>query len=713
MPKNNLTRLNNLVRRHVLKSTTDTNKKICSDMVFGLIGSKYNNMQEIYDYFGRKDTWPATQLKLYPERDPSQHIHKPINKSNGLFKFSIKLQKDSLSCDRFVKCVNKKGLRIAGLPKSKLICRLLALRKTLRRFGLTLEPTSEAFALIRELSLSCLGRRHYDSQIMAGWVMLNGRVAEMQTGEGKTLAISLAAATAALAGTPTHVLTANDYLVVRDATTHRPLFQALGLSVGMVTENMGPNERRTAYACDITYCTAKELAFDYLRDGMVFNRGTSEPIRRLDRLYGSRSRSAHLLLRGLHFAIIDECDSILIDEANSPIVLSGPVRSGSDDGAYLNAMRIAKSLEGEDHFTLSKREKRIELTDIGRNTIKKQFEHSQLGQSNASGSEALIRTALAALYLFDKDQHYLVRDNSVHIIDENTGRIRSNNSWERGLQQMIEAKEGCKISAEHRVLSRISFPRLFRRYLQFSGTTGTAFQAKNELREVYKLGIVRIPTHRSSSRMHLKEMTYATNVAKLDAIVASVVSIHKTGRPILLATRTIESSEKLSRLLERKGLKHQLLSAKQDEQEANVVACAGRWGGITIATNMAGRGTDIVLDGEVLNLGGLHVIATERHEANRIDQQLYGRCARQGDLGSCQLFTSSEDKLIELYGSSWLMHLANHRLSERLNCSDSLNKLVSQYAQWCSQRHNAQIRRNLLLLEDNMHKSMGFTGPSE
>lgn len=664
--------------------------------------------------YPRGNTPSTVSLQLYPERDI--HSYQPELGRSGYWACSnvpMAIRKKALDCDWFVKSVNEKGQELEKLPKSKIIWRLLTLRKTLRYDLAAPKITSEAFALIRELSLRCLDRHHHDNQIHAGWVMLNGMVAEMDTGEGKTLAISLAAATAALAGAPTHVLTVNDYLAERDATTVVPLFRALGLRVGVVTGGMGPVARRAAYACDVTYCTAKELAFDYLRDRLVFDSETSDITRHLDRLYGSRSRSTNLLLRGLHFAILDECDSILIDEANSPIVLAGSTKSDGNDSVYLNAIRFARSLDVDIHFTKCEREKWIKLTEIGRNTIRNRFKQPQVSQSKTRENEGLITTALSALHFFQKDQHYLVRDSCIQIIDENTGRVRLNNSWERGLQQMIEAKESCKISPEQKVLSRISFQKLFRRYLKLAGTTGTASQVKRELRDVYSLEVIRIPTHRHVRRQYLKEKTFTTDRKKLDAIVARVEEIHNTGRPVLLATRTVESSDRLSRRLTLEGLKHQLLSAKQDKNEAMIIARAGALGCITIATNMAGRGTDITINSEVLLLGGLHVIATERHEAARIDHQLYGRCARQGDPGSCELFTSSQDKLVDMYGPYWLVRLANSRFSERLNYSDRINSLLSQYAQSRSERHHTQIRQNLLQSEESMQQSMGFAGPPE
>ena len=656
---------------------------------------------------------PAVSLDLYPEREPDQRDGKAGGMAPVAAYLPAALRLPALGGRRLLDRVRRDNRGLRDLSQEELVSRLPALRRRLRTGGTSLEASAQAFALIREMAGRCLGKRHYDCQILAGWVMLNGMVAEMETGEGKTLAVGLAAATAALAGTPVHVLTVNDYLAERDARTLGPLYQALGLSVGVVTADLGPDERRKAYACDLTYCTARDLAFDYLRDRLVFSSDASDITRRVDRLYGRHSRSAHLLLRGLHFAILDECDSILIDEARTPLVLSRAGQKNSDEDIYRQALQLAEPLQQEADFRVQARARTIELTDQGRIRVAEQAESLGPAWFRAREREALVCSALSALHLFHRNQHYLVREDGVQIIDENTGRLRPGHTWERGLHQMIEAKEGCAISGAHDVLSRISFQKLFCRYLRFAGTTGTAAEVGAELRSVYGLGVVRIPTHRPVQRQYRAECVYANNQEKWSAIVDRVRDIQKTGQPVLVGTRSVEASEELSRRLTAAGLRHQLLSARQDQGEAEIVERAGQRGRVTVATNMAGRGTDIPLGTGIDLLGGLYVIATERHEARRIDRQLFGRCGRQGDPGSCALFTSIEDELISVHCPRWLAGLTGRSLRLAPGTWQKLGRLIGRVAQRRAERHHAQIRRDLLSADKRLEQALGFAGPPE
>ena len=439
-------------------------------------------------------------LEAYPERKAQHHDDKAGGVRHRAAYVPSAMRLRALGDRRLLAAVERYGRVVDQVTPSGLDQHLGDLRRALRASGTTPELAARSFALIRAHAQRILGKRHYDCQLLAGWVMLNGMVAEMQTGEGKTLAVTLAAGTAALAGTPVHVITVNDYLARRDSEVLRPLYHALGLSVGLVTSDMGPDERRAAYACDLTYCTAKELAFDYLRDRLVFSSDTGEIVRRIDRLYGRHGRSARLLLRGLHFAILDECDSILIDEARTPLILSRAGQNGGDDSIYLQALQLAAQLQAGSDFNVHARARTVALTDRGRDLLAQRSEDLGPAWARQREREALVGTALSALHLFHREQHYLVREDGVQIIDENTGRLRPGHTWERGLHQMIEAKEGCAVSAGHQVLSRISFQRLFRRYLQFAGTTGTATEVGAELRAVYGLGVVRIPTHRPVQR---------------------------------------------------------------------------------------------------------------------------------------------------------------------------------------------------------------------
>ena len=656
---------------------------------------------------------PVEAFGIYPERSSKQREAGSAGAGYWVSYLPAALRLHVLGSQRLLSQVNLHAKALSDLSQDELASQVFDLRRALRAQDTSLETSARAFALIREQASRTLGKRHYDCQVLAGWVMLNGMVAEMETGEGKTLAVTLAAATAALAGMPVHVITVNDYLAERDASALRPLYEALGLSVGVVTGESDPEERRAAYACDVTYCTAKDLAFDYLRDRLVFSSDTSDIVRRVDRLYGRHSRSSRLLLRGLSFAVMDECDSILIDEARTPLILSRSGQGEGDGQDYGKALELARMLEFKRDFRCLSRERSVELTEQGRTRLAELAGPLGSQWERPREREAMVRTALSALHLFHRDQHYLVRDDGVQIIDENTGRVRPGHSWERGLHQMIEAKEGCILSAAHQVLSRISFQRLFRRYLRFAGTTGTASEVAGELRSVYGLGVVRIPTHRPVQRFYDAERVFADAEDKWVGIVARVREVQKTGRPVLVGTRSVAISEELSQRLERAGLTHQLLSARQDQDEAQIVARAGQRGRITVATNMAGRGTDIPLGEHIAELGGLHVIATERHEAGRIDRQLFGRCGRQGDPGSCELFTSLEDELIAVHCPRWLAKLAAHGSSHATGAGRKLARLIGRMAQRRAERHHARIRRDLLSADEHLEQALGFAGPPE
>ena len=656
---------------------------------------------------------PAAALGIYPERESNQRGGRVRGTTNLVAFLPAAARLRGLGSQQLLAQVQLEGQALQALSQDELSSQLVDVRRQLRAAGTSRQASARSFALIREQAERTLGKRHYDCQVLAAWVMLNGMVAEMETGEGKTLAVTLAAATAALAGMPVHVITVNDYLAERDAGVLRPLYEALGLSVGVVTGESGPDERRKAYACDLAYCTAKELAFDYLRDRLVFSSDTSDITRRVDRLYGRHGRSARLLLRGLHFAILDECDSILIDEARTPLILSRAGQNGGDESIYLQALQLAGPLQEGIHFNVQVRARSIELTGSGRDYLAEKAESLGAAWARVREREALACSALSALHLFHRNQHYLVREDGVQIIDENTGRLRPGHTWERGLHQMIEAKEGCEVSGGHEVLSRISFQRLFCRYLRFAGTTGTAAEVGAELRSVYGLGVVPIPTHRPVQRQYRVGSVYANAEDKWSAIVDRVREIQKTGRPVLVGTRSVAASEELSQRLTAAGLRHQLLSARQDRNEAEIIERAGQRGCITVATNMAGRGTDIPLGDDIAELGGLHVIATERHEAGRIDRQLFGRCGRQGDPGSCELFTSLEDELIDVHCPGWLTGLAVRGLSHAPGTGQKLARLIGRIAQRRAERLHAQIRRDLLNADKRLEQALGFTGPPE
>ncbi len=578
------------------------------------------------------------------------------------------------------------------------------LRVHLRRDGFGEAAVARAFALVREAAWRTLGQRHYDVQLLGGWVLLNGLVAEMETGEGKTLTATLPACTAALGGIPVHIITVNDYLTARDAQTMGPLYEMLGLRVGTIVHGKDPAARRAAYGCDITYCTNKELTFDYLRDRIALGRDESRIQLAIERLSGAKSRASTLNLRGLFYAIVDEADSVLIDEARTPLVISGAGENAPEREMYETALAIASRLQAQVHYRLAAKERHLELTDRGREQLAQWAEELPPLFRGERRREELVSQALVATLLFQRDKHYLVRDDKVQIIDEFTGRILADRTWEQGLHQMVEAKEGCPLSNRQTSVARITYQRFFRRYLWLAGMTGTAREVAGELWSVYRLAVVRVPTHRPSRRRGHGDSVFDTQSEKWAAIVERIKALHQAGQPVLVGTRSVAASEHLSGLLAQAGLPHELLNARQDQGEAELVAQAGQPRRITVATNMAGRGTDIKLGDGVVELGGLHVIATELHESARIDRQLFGRCARQGDPGTYEALIALDDELIRTsLGTVRIPAGASQRWRRRLFV---LAQLRAEHA-------NAGIRRQLLRFEDQLVDMLAFTGKRE
>lgn len=586
-------------------------------------------------------------------------------------------------------------------------------RENLRRNGLSEELVYRSFALVREVAHRAIGQRHYDVQIFGGWVLLNGCIAEMATGEGKTLTATLAAATVAMAGVPVHIITVNDYLTARDAREMKPLYEMLGLRVGSVTHELDPVARREAYRNDVTYCCNKELAFDYLRDRLVVGRQPNRIQLNLERLYGDATRLNRLVLRGLCFGIVDEADSVLVDEARVPLIISGAGGQVPEKLIYETALKLARGLERGQDFSLDGRERNIRLTSHGQATLANQTQDLSGIWSGPKRREELVRQALCALYLFHRDIQYLVRNDKVQIIDEYTGRIMGDRSWEQGLHQIIELKEGCPLTPMNTPLARITYQRFFRRYLWLSGMTGTAQEVANELWNVYRLATVTIPTNRPLQRAWLGERLFATAEQKWDAVVDRVGELCGQGRPVLVGTRSVAASEILSEQLTRAKIEHVMLNARQDQEEAMVVAEAGERGRVTVATNMAGRGTDIKLSRFVAQAGGLHVLATERHEAKRIDRQLYGRAGRQGDPGSYETVTSLEDELLRASHGRVVRWIAQLLLISGKPLRGWLAHVLVRRTQRSAERLHARMRRELLQHEDQLESALAFSGRLE
>jgi preprotein translocase subunit SecA len=578
---------------------------------------------------------------------------------------------------------------------------------------------ARSFAIIREVSARKLGQRHYDVQLIGAYAMVRGMVAEMATGEGKTLAATLAAGTAGLAGVPVHVVTVNSYLAARDAELMAPLFRFLGLTVGVVTEDIPPDQRAAAYRCDITYCTNKDLAFDYMRDRLALGRRLGNLRRKVAALAAPPRQADGAMLRGLHFAIIDEADSVLIDEARTPLILSGESAEDRDLAVFDRALAEAGALRLDVHYRLVPGERRLFMLEAGRQQIKRL---ERLGQpwDQASERERLITTALTALHVLRADEHYLVRDGKAEIIDEFTGRIMPDRTWVEGLQEMIERKEGLKLTARRGTKARMTYQRFFRRYCRLAGMTGTAREVADELWRVYRLPLAAIPLHRQDCKTTRGGRAHRDIATKWRAIAEEVAALHATGAPVLIGTRTVAASKIASDALAARQLPHAVLSAAHDAAEAEIVAAAGERGAITIATNMAGRGTDIRLGGGAAALGGLHVVISEPHEAGRIDRQLAGRCGRQGDPGLIIPHVSLEDDLIVRHGPGYLIGIARMlnvaaglRLAGGARTRQALIRIIARIAQRRAERLHARMRADLLKSDEWLGDAIGFAGERE
>ncbi len=543
----------------------------------------------------------------------------------------------------------------------------------------------EAFAVVREASRRVTGMRHFDVQMIGGIVLHRGKIAEMRTGEGKTLVATLPVYLNALTGKGVHVVTVNDYLAKRDSEDMGRIYKALGLSVGLIVHDMNPHERRAAYMADVTYGTNNEFGFDYLRDNMVVN---------VDQM----------VQRELNYCIVDEVDSILIDEARTPLIISGPGEKSTDLYRIL-AQVVSTMSEGED-YTVDEKTKQVAPTEVG---IAKA--EQMLGIKNLYDTEHgidfshQIMCALKAKALMHRDRDYVVKDGQVIIVDEFTGRLMFGRRFSEGLHQAIEAKEGVKVERESQTLATITFQNYFRMYNKLAGMTGTAKTEEQEFQKIYGLSVVVVPTNKPMIRTDAPDVIYKTKLAKYKAAVNEIEACHKSGRPVLVGTTSIAQSEELSAMLKRRGIAHNVLNAKYHEKEAEIISHAGQYGAVTIATNMAGRGTDIVLGEGVPELGGLHIIGTERHESRRIDNQLRGRCARQGDPGSSKFFLSLEDDLMRLFGSD---NIAG--IMDKLGMEDdepiehSLVTKSIENAQKKVEGRNFNIRKYVLEYDDVMNQ---------
>lgn len=640
----------------------------------------------------------------YPERDEPRE-GKLDRLLTALRYFTGGAGVSSARLGRIVDATNACAAGMESLSDDGLRTRAAALRLRLRSNGYAnLVLAGEVFALAREAASRTIGLRHFDVQLAGGWALLNGMIAEMDTGEGKTLAATLAAATAALSGRAVHVITVSDYLAERDTEWMRPVYEALGLSVACIKGGMDPGSRRAAYSCDITYCSNKEIAFDYLRDRMQLGGRPRAIAMRMEALLGAGVRRS-LLLRGLQFAIVDEADSVLIDEARTPLILSARADHTQEEAIHRQALDLARQLADTDFHV---RDEGIEITDGGARRLEKLAQSLAGVWTGPRRREQLVRQALRALHEYKRDKHYLVRDGKVVIVDEFTGRVMPDRSWEQGLHQLIEIKEGCEMTGRRETLARISYQRFFRRYVHLAGMTGTAAEVAGELWSVYGLRVARIPTHRPMRRSRYPNRIHGSSASRWRAVVETIEKERRAGRPVLVGTRSVEASEHLASLLDAAGVPYRLLNARQDRDEAEIIARAGEPCCVTVATNMAGRGTDIKLAPEVAEIGGLHVIATELHDSGRIDRQLFGRSGRQGDPGTGEAIVSMEDDLVKTF-----LPLAAGRLRGRQVIPERLGNAAFRLAQWRAESTHSRMRRSLLDLDDFLGDVLAFAGRGE
>jgi len=579
--------------------------------------------------------------------------------------------------------INTLGPEIKRLSDDDIRARTAEFRERLER-GEDLDSLlAEAFATAREAADRATGLRPFDVQLIGGMVLHEGRIAEMKTGEGKTLVAVLPAYLNALTGKGVHIVTVNDYLARRDSEWMGQIYRFLGLEVGLIVHDLDQAERKLAYGADVTYGTNNEFGFDYLRDNMV----------------GSLDE---MVQRGFNYGIVDEVDSILIDEARTPLIISGPGTQSTE--LYYRFADVVKHLQAERDYTVDEKANTVAPTEEGVERVERLLGVENLYESADTDLSHYLMQALRAKALMKLDEDYVVKDGEVIIVDEFTGRMMFGRRYSDGLHQAIEAKEGVKIQEENQTLATITFQNYFRMYQKLAGMTGTAATEEEEFHKIYHLDVVVVPTHKPMIREDLPDLVYKTEEGKFKAVVEDIVERHKTGQPVLVGTRSIDKSEMLSRLLEKRGVPHQVLNAKHHEREAQIIALAGQAGTVTIATNMAGRGTDIVLGEGVPSLGGLHILGTERHESRRIDNQLRGRSGRQGDPGSSQFYVSLEDELMRIFGGERMQGLMGRLgMDDEQPIESPMLTRAIENAQRKVESRNFDTRKHVLEYDDVMN----------
>jgi preprotein translocase subunit SecA len=594
-------------------------------------------------------------------------------------------------------------------------------RGVFRRGRFKRSDVERAFAVVRECAWRVLRMKPYREQVASALAMHDGHVSEQATGEGKTLTATMPATLAGWRGRGCHVITVNDYLAQRDAQIMGPLYEFCGLTVASINQDMFPTQRRVAYQADITYLTNKEAAADFLRDGLSQGPQRSLQMALANQYLGGNGNGAglsiggggadHVVMRGLEYAIVDEADSVLIDEAVTPLIISGEAPNDELNRSIMTACELAPKLVRGEDYAIDQRFREVNFTRKGKQKLAALTVNIGGVFAGARRREELVNQAVCARELYLNGRQYVVVEGKVNIVDEFTGRIMPDRSWRDGLHQAVEAKEGLEITPPKDTLARISFQRFFRLYNRLCGMTGTAAESRGELWAVYRRQVVRIPTHKTCIRERRPDRIYAREDAKWDAIAEEIRRVHATGQPILVGTRSVVSSEKLSERLTQMGLPHEVLNAIRHKEEAKIVSQAGTHSRITVATNMAGRGTDIKLDPGVAQLGGLRVIACECHESTRIDRQLFGRAGRQGDPGTAGMYVSFEDEVLLRYASSYTRKLlASFRTRDKAEITSPFTRALLWYVRARAGRIALAQRKAVLRTDDWLAEHMGFTG---
>lgn len=659
--------------------------------------------------FEAADRFPATRIDMTEVRPPKRDWFDRA--AHGLMGRGLDLVgRISQKSHRFLAALEVEGRALANISDTDLSCTVSDLRRELARAEVSEEAYIRTFAVAREAASRSVGMRPYDVQMMGARAMLDRRIAEMRTGEGKTLTATLTASFAALRGLPVHVLTVNDYLAARDAEEMGPVYARLGLSVGCIVHGMPPEERQRHYARDVVYATNKEIAFDYLRDLVKVKSVPRRLYRYASRLIDGRGLEENLLLRGLHFAIVDEADSVLLDEARTPLILAVAANEAPEEELVCRqALDIASALAEGNEFTIRRGTRYIELTAAGE---WRALELTEGLGARWQGQEQRIRrvhSALYALHLYKRDKDYIVTDGKIIIIDQHTGRAAEDRQWQNGLHQLIQTKEGCELTTPQETQARISYQTFFRKYHHLSGMTGTAEEVRQELWGIYGLRCERIPTHREVCLKWVPPRMLPSLDAKWRMVCDRVKDLHEHGKAVLVGTQSVADSELLSDRLNSLGVAHRVLNARQDSEEAEIVSQAGISGTVTIATSMAGRGTDIKINAPARAAGGLHVILTEYAESARLDRQLAGRAARQGDPGCAEVFFSMEDPLFR-EGGVWLSRLFAPLSSTPIG--PSLVRGAMKWRQIQNERKFGAIRRRLLQADEKDEDTLAVSAAS-